>query len=646
MSCFVSAPRPLGQFLLGLCLLLLLATSSQLRAQQTTKPVITDSTRTQPETRPDSLRRRFDQERMLNGLKAYTKRKTIAGKAAAAMFNFRTRQEDRAGLDVELLDRQFDQHNYKVVRSINITTLDAFGFSIADPDRQPRNVLEKSGSMLHIKTSRVRVRQVLLFRVGEELEPQDLAESERLLRQTSEILDARVFVNEATTTADSVDVQVITKDVFSLSGSLQLRDVAAGVIGVRDVNFLGQGHQFRNRLEYGRGTPQTWSYRGSYQVPFRNFVYAQARYRNEDQYKQAGFSVFRDFYSVNTKYAGALAADAYNQGITTDGPDENGKYTFYPLRYETVDLWVGRAFHLRSYDLGYENPGRLIVSGRLLRTHYTEVPDSAKINPDYNYVNALLGLATIGYSVRHYYKDKYLFGFGRTEDVPTGTLMSLTSGYEINSALNRRYVGARMAYATYNLRHGYLYLSGEFGSYVRAQDNDWQQGQLNTELLYFTRLYHASNYQWRSFLWMRSTLGFHRRPGDYLILDTRRGVRGFKVDEQLRGQSRFLLNYETTVFTPVSILGFRLAAVAFVDAAWLATVPGRTDPFYEKPYTGFGIGFRFRNEYTAIRTIQISLGFYPRGQVSSSGFRVFENTSNYYTFSDFNFAQPNVTRYE
>ncbi|GGF14585.1 hypothetical protein [Hymenobacter cavernae] len=653
---FVSAFCKPSQLLLVVGLLLLLAPGNHLHAQQkpATKPVITDSTRTQPDVQPDSLRRRFDQERLLNGLKAYTRRKTIAGKVASALFNFTTRGEDRAGLDAELLDRQFDQHNYKVVRSINVTTLDAFGYSISDPNRQPRNILEKSGNLLHIVTSQARVRQVLLFRAGEELEPQDLQESERLLRQTSEILDARVFVNEATSTADSIDVQIITKDVFSISGSFQLRDVTAGIIGLSDANFLGQGHQFSNRYEYGRRDPQGWSYRGSYQVPFRNFIYAQARYRNQYQDKQSGFSVYRDFYSLNTKYAGAFSVDSYERGLTFYRPAEGQLAQFHTLRYNTQDLWVGRAFHLRSYDLGYENPGRYILAGRLLHTNYTLVPDSAKIQLNTNgyndvlgYNDALLGLATVGYSVRRYYKDKYLFGFGRTEDIPTGMLATFTTGYELNSRQDRRYYGVRMAYASYSLRRGYLYVNGEFGSYLRRPENDWQQGQLTGELLYFTRLFHTGNYQWRHFLWLRSSLGFHRRPGEQLLtFDSRRGVRGFRSDTELRGQSRFILNYETTMFTPVSILGFRLAGVAFIDAAWLATKPGREMPFYDRPYTGFGLGLRFRNEYTAIRNIQILLGFYPRGQTNGSGFRIFENTSNYYNFSDFNFAQPGIIRYE
>ncbi|WP_303312572.1 hypothetical protein [Hymenobacter sp. BT730] len=621
-----------GLFLAGLLLLCLPAW-----AQQPERPVTPiDSIGA---TRPDSLRRRLDQERILNSLKAYTKRKTIAGKAAAALFNFTGRQEERAGLDAELLDRQYDRHSYKVVRRININTLDAFGYRLNDPTRKPRNILEKSANTLHIKTSRARVRQVLQFRVGEELEPQALAESERLLRQTSEIADARVFVNESTTSQDSVDIEVITRDVFSISGSVQLRDVGAGVIGLRDVNFLGQGHQFRNRYEYGRPKPQTWSYEGSYQVPFRNFLTGQVHYLNRYENREINLVVSRGFYSINTRYAGAVALNSFDRPLILNHADGSPD-SLVPLRFNTQDVWIGRALRLHSYDLGYENPGRIIVSGRFIRTNYYRRPDET------NYQNAGLVLGTVGYSVRYYYKDTYLFGFGRTEDIPTGTLISLTSGYEFNEARNRRYFGIHAAAASYNPRRGYLYVSGDFGSFVRGRSNDWQQGVAGGELLYFTRLFHTGNYQWRHFFWNRTAIGLHRLPNEQVLnIDGDRGLRGFRTDGNLRGTSRFVLNYEATLYTPLSFLGFRVAALGFADAAWLNT-SGRTLPFQETPFTGFGLGLRFRNEYTALRTFQILFGFYPRGQFERNGIRVFENARPFYDFNDFSFGEPSLVRYE
>ena len=104
-------------------------------------------------------------------------------------------------------------------------------------------------------------------------------------------------------------------------------------------------------------------------------------------------------------------------------------------------MWLGRAFQPKSYDLGYESPGRIIVAARVIRTSY-----EAKPFPFYQ--NASLMLGTVGYSVRRYYKDKYLFGFGRTEDIPTGSLVSFTTGYEFNEAGNRRYYGLRVSTAT------------------------------------------------------------------------------------------------------------------------------------------------------------------------------------------------------
>ena len=613
-------------------------------AAQTPVSLPPDTTRL-PGVRSDSLRRRFDQERMLKGLKEYTRRKTIAGKAAAALFTFRERREDQGGLDAALLDRQFDRHNYKIVRQVTIQTLDAFGYSISDSTRVPRNILEKAGNTFHIKTTKSRIRQVLLFREGRELAPQALAESERLLRQTAEILDARVFVNERTSTTDSVDVVVITKDIFSISGSIQLRDVGAGVIGLRDVNFLGQGHQLRNRLEYGRTDDgpqaQTWRYLGSYQVPFRNFLYGQARYRNETRYREAGVTFSRDFYSINTRYAGAVSYSSYDQLAATEGDgSENDPYIFNPLRYNVQDAWLGRAFHPKSYDLGYESPGRIIVSGRVIRTQY-----NAKPIPEYQ--NASLLLGTVGYSIRRYYKDKYLFGFGRTEDIPTGSLVSATTGYEFNEAGNRRYYGLRLSSATYRPQRGYLYLSGEFGSYIRGRDNDWQQGLLSGEMLYFTRLYHTGNLQWRHFFWQRTNLGFNRRPGEQLFIDGERGLRGFQPDGFLSGTSRVTFNYEATMYTPLAFLGFRMAVVGYADVAWInARTLSRVLPFSESPYTGFGLGLRFRNEYTAIRTLQLTLGFYPRGMSTPNGIRIFENSRPYYGFSDFSFGQPGIVRYQ
>ena len=607
--------------------------------------------------RADSLRQRFDEERVLNRLKAYSRRKTIAGRAVTALFNFTQRKEERAGLDAVLLDRQFDGHNFKIVRRIEIRTFDAFGHSLTDSTKAPRSFWEKSGNTLHIKTARSRVRQVLLFRPGQPLEPQALAESERLLRQTPELLDARVLVNEATTTRDSVDIEVLTTDVFSITAGFELGSATKGRVTFGDENFLGLGHQLRNAYRYGRGLksgnaeePQQWSYEGSYTAPFRHFVNAQARYRNLFNDRSGGLTVRRDFYSPSARYAGAISLNTFNQNVALQAPAPGEPYVYYPLRYSVQDAWVGRALRLRSYDLGYENPGRIIVSGRVLNTNYRTVPrpdaGSGRSPTDFNDGTTMLG--TVGYSVRRYYKDRYLFGFGRTEDVPAGTLLSFTAGYEFSRVVPRRYLAVRLAAAGFSTRTGYLYGAVDLGSYqLLNSSRRWEQGLLSAELTSFTKLYHVGNWQYRHFLSSKATVGLNRRPGEFLQgITNERGLRGFSPGQPIQATSRFVLNYETTLFTPLSLLGFRLAGVAFADAAWVSDRPRGGTPFSDSPYTGFGLGLRFRNEFTALRTFQILIGYYPRGITAANGVRLFETARETVTFTDFGLGQPGTGLYQ
>ena len=596
----------------------------------------------------DSLGQRFDEARVRLNLERYTRRGTIAGRALAAFFRLTKPREEEHGLDAVLLNRQFDQHNFKIVRRVTITPFDAFGYSLNDSLRQPRTFLEKSGNAIHIRTARSRIRQVLLFRPGQPLLPQALAESERLLRQTDEILDARVLVNEATATRDSVDILVYTTDVFSITGGYELRGgLASAIATAGDQNFLGLGHQLSNRYQYGRDLPQTWGYEANYRVPFRNFVYAEGHYYNEFESHSGGVSVRRDFYSPSARWAGAFTSDVFNIRLVLprDAPPLPGEQPNFQVRsYTSQTLWVGRALRLRSYDLGYENPGRLIVAGSIVNEHHTTNPANT---PDDRTRTIFLG--SVGYSVRRYYKDKYLFGFGRTEDVPAGTLLSLTAGYEANAVGARRYIDARIAGAGYSERQGYLYGSIDFGTFQRINDGGWEQGLLSGQVLYFTRRYQVGNYQSRHLLNARLTAGFNRYPAEVLLSGVNSnpdGVRGFRPTGQILATSRFLANYEGTVYTPLSLLGFRVAILAFADLAMVNERIGGGSPFGgDAPYTGFGLGLRFRNELTVLRTFQFLLGFYPRGQLSANGLRLFETNRDAYNFSDFSFGQPSVVQY-
>ena len=257
----MSYPHPKFYCLPLLCLLGLLLLPGRVCHAQEVPAAIQDSTLI------DTTRQRFD-DRVIDNLKKLSERKTIMGKLLKAVLVFDRVDEEVYGLDAELIQREYEKHTYKIVRRIDIMSLDVFGYSIHDTARVPQNILENLGNSRHVKTGRGLIRNKLLFEKMEPLEPLALVESERLLRQTDYLLDARIIVNEETTTADSVDVFVITKDIFSLGGSGSYTPSSGrGRLTRRDLNFVGQGHQVEASYRFGLdNTPRSWEAAGYYTV--------------------------------------------------------------------------------------------------------------------------------------------------------------------------------------------------------------------------------------------------------------------------------------------------------------------------------------------------------------------------------------------
>lgn len=575
----------------------------------------------------------------MNNLRKMSERKTIMGKLLKAILVFDRDAEEVYGLDAELIQQEYEKHNYKVVRNLDIITMDAFGYSINDTSLVPSNFFEKAGNSLHVKTGRGLIRNKLLFERNEPLQPLALVESERLLRQTDYLLDARIIVNEETTSQDSVDVLVITKDIFSLGGSGSYSPSSgSGRISLRELNFLGQGHQVRGTYRFNMNRPRPWEVSGAYSIENigKTYISADVAYINQNYYKEKSLFFRRDFFSTNTKYAGAVGVAWIDEQLLLPPTPQDTIPRFGDLSYSRRDAWLGRSFKFKSYNLGYEPRGRLIVGLRTVYTDYNTIPTE-------NFQSNILMLGSVGYSIRKYYKDRYLFGFGRTEDIPAGALVSVTGGYEKGDIFERRYFAASTSFAKYSPSFGYLFTGATYGTYLR--DERFEQGVLELQSLYFTKLSEWGNWKLRHYILGRATFGINRHPEELLAINNESGLRGFRSD-LLRGSRRVTFNYEANLYTPLSLLGFRLATVLFADIAWLST-GNKSSPFDEAPYRGYGIGFRFRNEYLSFSTIQILLSYYPKLPANEdfSNFKIFESSRSYYDFTDFRFTRPGVAEF-
>ena len=151
----------------------------------------------------------------------------------------------------------FMRYDGKIIRRIVIQHI-GFEKSIYDTARTFRNRVIKVANSLHTTTRESVIRDNLFIRENKPLNPYKVADNERYLRDLDFILDSKIVVRSVKGKPDSVDVFVITRDVFSLSGIGSAKSWDEFTAGLYEANLLGMGQrvQVDAAFEGGR-TPFT-----------------------------------------------------------------------------------------------------------------------------------------------------------------------------------------------------------------------------------------------------------------------------------------------------------------------------------------------------------------------------------------------------
>lgn len=497
------------------------------------------------------------------------------------------------------------RYDGKIIGKITVQRIGIFGPRVYDTLRTPQNWLERTGNRIHFDTRKDIIKNTyLLFSEGSTVDHQMLVNNERIMRTSPNLLDARILVVPRPHDKDTVDILVITQDVWSISAEGGVSG-NSGDLALDDKNLFGWGHELRTGFRYSSSLSQRWSYRARYTIPYigKTFISGEAEYVNEWNDHSYALRFRKPFLAPTIKYAGGLELSQNRILVPILFPTDTINL-YFPLNFHVGDLWVGRAFRFYSGSENFQKSSRLVLSSRIIRYGYSQRPE---VKPDTSlYQDRTTGLLSIGFSRRNYFRDVLIYGFGRTEDVPYGSLFTLTSGMEKNEVGNRMYGGIRMDYAQYFDRIGYLYGSVNLGSYFRGKKSE--QGAVNVGIKYFSPLIGSDRLQVRQFFNVSYRQGFDRFYNEGLDINNSNGIRGISSDG-LRGTKSVVFNLETVFFTPGNVLGFRFALFTYADIG-LVTRPGRA-LFNQNPYQGYGIGIRVRNENLAFNTFQIRIGYYP-----------------------------------
>lgn len=526
----------------------------------------------------------------------------------------------------------------KIIRNINIVTLDPFGYSISDSTQTPKNWGERTGNKLHLKTKKIAIKNLLLFKRNSVYDTYKVQESERLIRSQKYVTAVRITNKLVGAASDSIDVTIRVLDSWSTIPKFSISSNQVS-IGLKEKDFFGSGQQleyrFANRFDDGRNSNEV-----TYTIPniTNTYIGTTLYYRMDlDHNYTKSVNIERLFYSPLTKWAGGVYVGQVFRRDTLQAPDLS--YAFQPFKNNFQDFWAGHASKVFEDQNGITN---LVATARFLNVDVTESPTSL-YDPTNFYSDEKLILAGIGLNRRKFIKDNYIFRNGQTEDVPIGRIYGITLGYQYKNTFWRPYVGGQFSFGNY-YRLGFLSMNFEAGTFI--QQSKTYQTAFSIETNYFTKLYKIGRWKLRQFVNPKVVIGINRENiiGDQLNINEKNGLAGFNT--AIYGTDKMLLSLQTQTYSPYSLWGFRMNPYFNYT---IASLGNPNDAIARnKTYSKLTIGLLISNDYLVFSSFQLSLSYYPT--IPYQGDNVFKTntfeTTDYDGMQNFELAKPRAVDYK
>ena len=514
----------------------------------------------------------------------------------------------------------YKRYQGKIIRKITIHHI-GFERDINDTTRyKVVNTVVRAANSLHTNTKEQVIRNNLFIRENKPLDPYKLADNERYLRDLDFILDARIEVKPIRGNREMVDVIVRTRDVFSLGGRFSLKSKTSGRLDVYDANLSGWGQrtEARSLTDIDRDPHTGLQFLYSKNSIKGTLINGTVSYTQINTGSSLGLEnenaafirLDRPLVSPYSRFAGGMQLSR-NWSVNVYNVVDS---SFRRYAYYVKDFWIG-------YNLGVknkvENRNRYFVGIRTFGQSFSQQPSQVveELSPIYNNQTYVLG--SFSFYNQNFYRTKFVYGFGRTEDVPYGTRITALIGQVKQLGFSRSYLGADLEKSIFNKR-------GDFQQYsVRAGAYKNSGGLEDITLLASASLY-SKLLQWKKLKIRQSvnisyTTILEQTIAQPLRITSDFGLEKFQADSLL-GTQRLSLGAETVVFTKPSLLGFHFAPFIFAN---MTSIAQKDETLIKrKPWFAVGGGIRTRNENLIFGTVELRMFYFPRVTEDLSKFRI------------------------
>jgi hypothetical protein len=497
----------------------------------------------------------------------------------------------------------------EIIRTIDIKVLDPFGYSVSDTSKYAINSFQKIANHYHVTTRNRVIRNNLLFKKNDAFDVYKFNESERILRTTDYVNDVQVYISQVPNSKDSVDIKLFVLDRWTVDAPVNASFTSiSGTLIER--NFLGLGQRFEQSGGYN-SVNGNYQYGGLYRIANieKTFISSNVFYATNQNIAQnkidettAGFSLDRGFYSALTKWAGGISETK----IWDDNLDSIEKvYKYYHVENVISDLWVGRSFNPGVGAPVNRKGTNIIVALRYLDNHYQTRP-LIVYDSNQKYFNSSLWLGSVAFSLRKYYKDRFIYRFGANEDIAEGALIQLLYGVKYQEGTGIRYYsGFQLSYGLHFEKIGYASAFANYGTFYYP--NIHNDATFNAGFYYFSNLLQKNKWYFREFINFKYVNGINKLPGETITLNTNE-MYGFD-NGGLQGTKKLVLNLESVTYVPYNIIGFRFAPLILIGLGMLDTPQHQL--LYSPVYQSYAIGVLVRNENLLNSSFQITYGYSP-----------------------------------
>lgn len=510
-------------------------------------------------------------------------------------------------------------------RQINNIIIEQHNFStnINLPQVNQKDNFTNIANKLHKSSSDNTIRKNLFFKPNDLLNPTIIAYNEKWLRDLSFIQDARIIAIPVKYDTNKIDLFIITKDIFPLGGNLNLKNQNSFDASLSDENLFGTGNALKINHNFDNTRIPKPAF--GYDLRLRNllgsFINMNAGINDfTNSISDGSRSAMNKYISGELPFLHPLSSwtggfELMELKNTNAYPSKwsdslfNSKLNYH---YDTKDFWLG-------YQLFFKTKLNKINRRHIIQLRHIE--NSFHIRPinflaqfDKNYRNINANFLSITVFNQNIIRTKYLYGFGRNEDLPIGQSLSLTLGKYYRDMNSISYAGLK--YEKYALQSSgnYMHLNINIGS--SYTEKKFQDFRFLSSLEIISKLKYLENGSpYRHIFNISIAQTLQNKFNEALLIYSNYGIPQLNK-EQIKGGTRISGNWESVLYSAKTIYGFKSSPFVFANITYIKAI----DEFKKNGgiFTAVGTGTRIRNENLIFGTIELKCFYLPRTDLQVS----------------------------